>query len=51
MRKVRELLLVTEGIPVAEQQLIHAGRQLEDGHTLWEYNIQDEATIHLVVML
>ena len=48
---LKQRIFQTNQIPPNQQNLVFAGRPLEDGRTIASYNIQDSSTVHLIIKL
>ncbi len=51
VQEVKEEIKKVKGIPSNQQRLIFEGKDLENGRTLSDYNLQEMDTIHLVMRL
>ncbi|OIR58128.1 MAG: Nedd8-like ubiquitin protein [Amphiamblys sp. WSBS2006] len=49
--KIKRLVEDTDGIPMAQQRLLHNGRQVQDSKTLREIGVESGAVLHLVIAL
>ncbi|KAJ7114266.1 ubiquitin-related domain-containing protein, partial [Mycena epipterygia] len=51
VKNLKSMVASQEGIPISQQRLHYAGKQLEDGRTLCDYGVQKESTLHLTLRI
>lgn len=51
IERLKYVVQLKEGIPADQCRLIFAGKQLENGRTLSDYNVHHESTVHIVLRL
>ena len=51
IQRVKEKILKRDGIPVDQQRLMWAGKQLSNDKTVADYGLQDGNTVYLVLRL
>ena len=51
IEEIKDVVYDREGIPPKGQRLVFAGKPLQNHHSLLDYNIQNESTLHLILTL
>lgn len=49
--EIKQKIETKVDIPAEEQRLVYAGKQLEDGRTLRDYQVEENATLHLALRI